>query len=96
VSVEVRQAEEGSKGAFTAWEGDQRAGAMTYSRGNAALVIVDHTEVYAGFEGRGIGKLLVGRAVQWARENGQKIMPLCPYARSVFERTPDYADVWFT
>ena len=95
MSVEVRQAEDGSKGSFTAWEGDQRAGVMTYSRGNPTFVIVDHTEALAGFEGRGIGKLVVAGAVKWARENGQKIMPLCPYARSVFERTPDYADVWF-
>jgi predicted GNAT family acetyltransferase len=31
--------------------------------------------------------------VQWARGTGTRIMPLCPFARSVFDRTPEFADV---
>jgi predicted GNAT family acetyltransferase len=43
--------------------------------------------------GTGAGKRLVGAAVAWARQEGIKILPLCPFARSVFEKTPGFADV---
>jgi predicted GNAT family acetyltransferase len=95
MALAVRRSETDSKGAFSAWEGERHAGEMTYSRLNPSVIIVDHTEVLAGFEGKGVGKQLVARGVEWAREHGQKIMPLCPFARKVFERTPEYADVWF-
>jgi hypothetical protein len=32
-------------------------------------------------------------AVDWARTDNVKLMPLCPYAKSVFDKTPDYSDV---
>ena len=36
---------------------------------------------------------LVAAAVAYAREKKVGILPLCPFAKSVFDRTPDYADV---
>lgn len=95
MGFDIRRADENSKGAFTAWDGDVRAGEMTYSRGNPTFVIVDHTQVFPGYEGKGVGRELVAAAVEWARAGEQKLMPLCPFARAVFERTPEYADVWF-
>ena len=83
------------KGSFTARDGDRRAGVATYSRLNASVVIMDHTEVDDAFKGKGVGKALVAREVAWAREQGQKIMPLCPFTKALFERTPAYADVWY-
>jgi len=35
----------------------------------------------------------VAAAVDYARTNGWKILPLCPFAKSVFDKTPEYADV---
>jgi len=95
MTLELRQEESESKGTFTAWDGDRRAGESTYSRANPSLIIVNHTEVFDAFKGQGVGKQLVAMVVQWAREHGQKIMPLCPFTRRMFERTPEYADVWF-
>jgi pilus assembly protein CpaF len=43
--------------------------------------------------GTGAGKTLVNAAVEWARAGNRRLMPLCPFARSVFEKTPDYRDV---
>ncbi len=85
----------GSKGAFVATAAGKRAGEMTYSRMNAHAIIVDHTGVLNEFEGTGLGKQLVEHGVAWARENDQKIMPLCPFARALIERIPEYEDVWF-
>jgi predicted GNAT family acetyltransferase len=95
VTLEFRQEESGGKGRFTAWEGARRAGEMTYSRTSPSMVIVDHTEVFEAFEGQGVGKQLVAHAVDWARQQRQQILPLCPFTRGMFERTPEYADVWY-
>jgi predicted GNAT family acetyltransferase len=31
--------------------------------------------------------------VDSARAGNRKLLPLCPYARSVFDKTPEYSDV---
>jgi hypothetical protein len=36
---------------------------------------------------------MVLKAVEYARENGIKIIPLCPFAKSVFDKTPEIRDV---
>lgn len=66
---------------------------MTYSWAGADKIIIDHTEVNESLKGKGAGKELVGRAVEFAREKGLKIIPLCPFARNVFNKTPEYSDV---
>ena len=43
--------------------------------------------------GQGAGKKMVEIAVVYAREKNLKILPLCPFAKSVFDKTLDYSDV---
>ena len=62
---------------------------MTYSVAGDDIVIIDHTEVDLSLRGTGAGQALVAAAVAWARDSSRRILPLCPFARSVFERTPD-------
>jgi len=57
------------------------------------MIIIDHTAVDPSLRGTGAGQALVAAAVAWARDSSRRILPLCPFARSVFERTPEYADV---
>jgi predicted GNAT family acetyltransferase len=56
-------------------------------------VILDHTDVDERLRGTGAGRKLVAAAVEWARAEHTHLMPLCPFARSVFDKTPDYSDV---
>ena len=63
------------------------------SRASATLIIIDHTAVPDALRGRGVGQALVARAVLDARREGFRIIPLCPFARSQFERHPDWRDV---
>lgn len=66
---------------------------MTFVFAGAGKIIIDHTEVKAGNEGKGFGKKMVVKAVEYARENNIKIIPLCPFAKSVFDKTPEFKDV---
>jgi hypothetical protein len=56
-------------------------------------VILDHTQVDDALRGTGTGAKLVAAAVEWARAGDRKLLPLCPFARSVFDKTPAYRDV---
>ena len=70
-----------------------RLATMTYSLAGDDIIIIDHTDVDASLRGTGAGQALVAAAVAWARDSARKILPLCPFAKSVFDKTPDYADV---
>lgn len=56
-------------------------------------LIVDHTEVSDQLKGTGMGKKLVERIVQYARDEDKKIVPLCPFAKAVIEKNEAWHDV---
>lgn len=89
----IQQEESGSKGAFFIAKDHQRLAEMTYSKAGASMIIIDHTQVDDQLRGSGAGQALVQAAVDWAREQHIKIMPLCPFASSVFKKNPSYQDV---
>ena len=91
--MQIEQVNRESKGFFKAKIEGETAGRMTYSWAGTDKFIIDHTEVNEGFNGKGVGKALVMAAVEYARENHLKIIPLCPYAKSVFDRTVEIHDV---
>lgn len=91
--MEIKQSESGSKGAFFVELDGKRVGEMTYSIAGPGRIIIDHTEVGEELKGKGAGRQLVAAAVAHARKNKLKILPLCPFARSVFERAREYDDV---
>lgn len=66
---------------------------MTFVFAGNDKIIIDHTEVNPGNEGKSYGKKMVNKAVEFAREKGIKIIPLCPFAKNVFDKTPSFKDV---
>ncbi|HLO72360.1 MAG TPA: GNAT family N-acetyltransferase [Flavobacterium sp.] len=79
-----------NKGAFyIEVEGKQEA-MMTFVFAGEDKIIIDHTEVNPGNEGKGLGKKMVIKAVEFARDKNIKIIPLCPFAKSVFDKTPEF------
>ena len=93
--LSVEHERNGHRGAFFLREEGRRLAEMTYSAA-PTMVIIDHTEVDESLRGTGASRKLVAAAVQWARREQVKVLPLCPFARHVFDRTPEYADVLAT
>ncbi|UIR57771.1 N-acetyltransferase [Sphingobacterium sp. SRCM116780] len=91
----IKNIEGEKKGQIIAEIEGKEAGVMEYTWAGSDKFIIDHTEVHAAFEGHGVGKKLVLEAVDYARNNDVKIMPLCPFAKSVFDRTEAFKDVLF-
>jgi len=57
------------------------------------MLIIDHTEVNESLRGMGVGERLLDQLVRYARANKLKVIPLCPFAKSVFEKKPEIRDV---
>ena len=93
MQIQLEQTE--SKGSFFIEEAGSRLAEMTFTKAGAGLIIIDHTEVNSNFAGQSVGKKLVMKAAKYAKENNLKIIPLCPFAKSVFEKTKEIQDLIF-
>ncbi|NQD72315.1 N-acetyltransferase [Sphingobacterium shayense] len=91
--MEILLKDEGSKGFARAIENGKLAGEMTYSIAGTELIIIDHTEVNPEYNGKGVGKQMLHKIVEMARDKNIKIIPLCPFAASVFKKETDINDV---
>jgi uncharacterized protein len=52
-----------------------------------------HTEIASEFEGQGLGKQLIGGALDDMRSRGLKVVALCPFVREFIEKNPEYQDL---
>lgn len=90
----IQQKQDGNKGSFYVEENGKMLAEMTYSMTGSDLMIIDHTEVSDELRGRNVGYQLVHAAVEYARANHMKILPLCPFANSVFKKKAgEFGDV---
>ncbi|HLT94117.1 MAG TPA: GNAT family N-acetyltransferase [Membranihabitans sp.] len=91
--MEILHQDDGSRGAFYIVRNDATVAKMTYVWARKSKIIIDHTEVGEELRGLGAGKQMVEKAVEFARERNVRILPLCPFAKSVFAKNKDYSDV---
>ena len=100
ITIQHQEAEK--SGVFEVWMQSSEEGActepvqvgeMTYQRPTPQRMIIDHTRVFEGFEGRGIARQMVLAAVDFARANNRQIIPVCSYARALLTRTDEYKDI---
>lgn len=68
------------------------AGIIDYVFKHGRLALV-HTEVMAGYEGRGVANRLVRFALDDARQRGFRVLAICPYVRAYLERHPEDRDI---
>lgn len=93
--MEIKNLIDGRHGHFYIEVDGKEAGKMVYALAGPAKMVIEHTEVNDAYEGKGLGKQLVQAGVNYAREHHMKILPLCPYAKKLFDTTPEFADVLF-
>lgn len=70
-----------------------RLAEITFVYTGEELAIIDHTIVDESLKGQGIAKQLVAKVVEKMRAEHRKIIPLCPFAKAIFDRTPEYNDI---
>lgn len=67
--------------------------AMTFYHDEDGNMVVDHTEVSDKLRGQGAGRQLLDTIVAHARSENRKIIPVCPFVKSVFKKDNSIADV---
>lgn len=84
---------EEDKNRSIAYVGEKEIGKCTFSK-SKDIWIIDHTYVDREYKGQGIGKKLVDKVVENARNRGIRLMATCPFALKLFETSEEYADVY--
>jgi uncharacterized protein len=93
--MEIKHEYNNKKGLFFIEENGKQIASLTYVFAGEDKFIIEHTVVNPKNEGKGLGKQLVNAAVEFARKNAYKILPLCVYAKKVMEGSDEYKDVLF-
>ena len=82
----------GKKGLFYMEVNGNILAEMVYSMASPAKMIIEHTEVSDELRGKNVGYQLVQTAVNFARQHNLKIVPLCTFAKSVFDKKEELRD----
>ena len=67
---------------------------MTFVYAGEDIIIIDHTSVSDELRGKNIGKQLLQRLVEFAREENKKVVPLCPFAKKeMMKNKEEYEEI---
>lgn len=72
---------------------DGRRSYLRYVRASERTLDLVTTFVHPAIRGRGVGKRLVERALEYAREGGFRVVPTCWFVEAIARRHPDYRDL---
>ncbi|MET8230704.1 GNAT family N-acetyltransferase [Micromonospora sp. NPDC005298] len=81
-----------AKNRFEILVDDALAGFVAYVPRGEALVLT-HTEVDPGFQGRGVASALVRGTLDEIRARGGRLVPQCRFVAAFVDRHPEYADL---
>ena len=91
--MDVRHRKEDQRGIFFIENNKEVQAALIYSINPPSIIVLEHTEVDDALRGQNVGYALVVAAVEFARKNNMQILPMCTFAKSVFERKEELQDV---
>lgn len=75
---------------IVAMDGDTQVGKVTYVRAGDHTLVINHTFVEIPYRGQGIAQQLIHQIIEYAIENNLKLVPLCSFAKSEFDKHPEY------
>lgn len=81
------------QGEFVAFEGNERVGYISYEWVDNNCFAILHTVVSPEHKGKGIAKILLDAAADYARKHNKKIKDVCSFVTVQFERNDKYNDV---
>lgn len=93
MEFEVSHDEKEQKGRFFIQNKSSDIAEMTYSVAGDDKIIIDHTQVDESYRGKDLGKKLVFKAAEFARNKRIKVVPLCPFANAIFKKNQELQDV---
>jgi predicted GNAT family acetyltransferase len=88
--VDLTFTDEPNNNRYIALDGNTEAGFVEYIRTHGDLIVFTHTEVLPEYEGRGIGSALAKHVLDMARDEGLKVLPICPFIADWITRHPEY------
>lgn len=91
--IEFQHRSGDTKGEFYLQRDGTTKAKITYSKLGTKQIIIDHTEVSDELRNENIGRKLVEHAIDYARTNELKVIPLCPFAKSIIQRDESLQDV---
>ena len=65
---------------------------IEYELSDGILKLI-HTEVPPVLEGKGVGSAIVLKALNFAKENNYKIVPICPFVQAYLKRHPQWNEI---
>jgi len=65
---------------------------LDYRRTGRELILT-HAETPSDLEGRGIASRVTRAALEFAREHGLSVVPLCPFVAWYIREHPEFADI---
>jgi predicted GNAT family acetyltransferase len=71
----------------------QIIGQVTYVRIGMDKLIIDYTGVAVPYRGKSIGLNLIRHVAELARLQHRRIITICPFARAMFNRYPEFDDI---
>ncbi len=91
--MDIKHKYNDKNGKFYLEENGNQIAELDYDFEDKNTMVIFHTGVNPTHEGKGLGKLLLSKSVEYARDNNYKIVPVCTFAARVFEIEPKYKDV---
>ena len=65
---------------------------LQYALRRGRLYLI-HTEVPKALEGRGYASALARAALEYAKQEHLRVVPICPFVRGYLQRHPEYASL---